>query len=166
MEHDENIQDIDLVNNEEVIDNADDTEQELEELRAFKANALKKQAIATRLAKKNNTPIIKTNLDTQLEQDIAEFKFERKVVKFAEENGITRGQAEKVLTYKPNATAEDLNDPFIKAGIEALAKANEKEAINDKNARNIPSGRNSISSTPSKPLSEMTKEEKEAWYRS
>lgn len=164
MENDEIIQDIDLENNDDIT--IDESEAELEELRAFKANALKKQAIATRLAKKSNAPIIKTNLDTQLEQDIAEFKFERKVVKFAEENGISRLQAEKVLTYKPNATADDLNDPFIKAGIEALIKSSEKEAINNKNARNIPSGRNSVSSTPTKSLNEMTKEEKDAWYRS
>lgn len=163
--NDENIQDIDLVNNdviettEEETPEVDEVTQELEELRAFKAEIEKKNAIARRLAKKAPTTN-KTNLiDQDLAKDIQEFKFDRKVSRFAEENGLTKSQAEKVLTLKPDATASDLNDEFIKAGLEALSK---KSRV----VLNTPRGRNSVSSSPSKSLSEMTEAEKNAWYQS
>lgn len=164
---DENIQDIDLVNNDvtETIDTTtvDETElatQELEDLRAFKADIEKKNAIARRLAKKAPTTTNKPNLnDQELAKDIAEFKFDRKVSRFAEDNGLTKLQAERVLAYNPNATAEDLKDEFIKAGVEALAR-------NQKLVANTPRGRNSVSSAPAKSLSEMTPTEKQAWYSS
>ena len=163
--NDENIQDIDLENNdviettEEGTQEVDDVTRELEELRAFKAEIEKKNAIARRLAKKAPTTNKTNIIDQDLAKDIQEFKFDRKVSRFAEENGLTKTQAEKVLSYKPNATAEDLNDEFIRAGLEALAKKT-------KVAQNTPRGRNSISSAPAKSLSEMTEAEKNAWYQS
>lgn len=159
--NDETIQDIDLENND-VIDSGEETQpdeitKELEELRAYKAEIEKKNAIARRLAKK--APTTKPNLiDQDLAKDIAEFKFDRKVSRFAEDNGITRGQAEKLLKMKPDATAEDLNDEFIKAGLEALERKNRVQ-------KNTPRGANSVSSSPAKSLSEMTPAEKEAWYK-
>lgn len=165
--NDENIQDIDLENNDvtETVDTTtvDETElatQELEDLRAFKADIEKKNAIARRLAKKAPTNTNKPNLiDEDLAKDIAEFKFDRKVSRFADENGISRLQAERLFNLKPNATADDLKDEFIKAGLEAVSKQNRVVA-------NTPRGRNSVSSTPAKTLSEMTQTEKEAWYQS
>lgn len=163
--NDENIQDIDLENND-VIETTEDgnpevdeVTQELEELRAFKAEIEKKNAIARRLAKKAPTTNKTNIIDQDLAKDIQEFKFDRKVSRFAEENGITKSQAEKVLTLKPDATASDLNDEFIKAGLEALSK---KSRV----AQNTPRGRNSVSSSPAKSLSEMTEAEKNAWYQS
>lgn len=158
---DENIQDIDLENNDviETTESVDEVTQELEELRAYKAEIEKKNAIARRLAKKVPT-INKTNtIDQDLANDIAEFKFERKVSRFAEENGITKVQAEKLFTLKPNATAEDLKDEFVQAGLQALERKQKVVA-------NTPRGRNSVSSAPAKSLSEMTTAEKQAWYAS
>lgn len=163
--NDEIIQDVDLENNETVIDTTTDTEvdevtQELEDLRAYKAEIEKKNAIARRLSKKASTNTNKSNsLDQDLANDIAEFKFDRKITRFADENGISRVQAERLLTLKPNATAEDLKDEFIRAGLDALSKKQRVE-------NNTPRGRNSVSSVQAKPLSEMTLAEKEAWYQS
>ncbi len=161
---DENIQDVDLENNEDTttVDTTVDTGEEsdeLLELRAFKLEADKKAAIARRLAKKPQNSNNNNSNDQELAKDIAEFKFDRKVSRFAEDNGLTRAQAEKVLQLNPNATADDLKDEFMKAGLEALAK---KQRVNV----NTPRGRNTTSNTPAKSLTEMTPAEKQAWYAS
>jgi len=106
------------------------------------------------LNKKKAEPIIK---DNEIQKDIAEIKFYRKVEVFAEENGLNKKQAEQVLKLYPNATAETLKDPFIKAGIDALAR---KERV----AENTPRGSSTKSTTSSKSYGQMTPEEKKEWY--
>lgn len=108
------------------------------------------------LNKKNQQPIIKRE-DNEIQKDIAEIKFYRKVETFAEDNGLTKKQAEQVLKLYPNATAETLTDPFIKAGIDALARK-------DKVAENTPRGSSTKTTTSSKSYGQMTPEEKKEWY--
>lgn len=106
------------------------------------------------LNKKKAEPITK---DNEIQKDIAEIKFYRKVEVFAEENGLNKKQAEQVLKLYPNATAETLKDPFIQAGINALAR---KERV----AENTPRGSSTKSTTSSKSYGQMTQEEKKEWY--
>lgn len=169
MEHDETQQEVNL---EEM------TDQELESLIteaeaegggessqetdvSKEIEALKnRNAMLTRLLnKQNKAPQTKITSDnnSDIQKDIAELKFSNKVTTFADENGLTKKAAEHVLKLYPNATTETLQDPFVKAGIEALVR---KERV----VENTPRGGNSKSQAPTKKLSEMTPEEKQAWY--
>ena len=90
-----------------------------------KAEAAERRAATLQrlLNKKGEKTINKTNTNSQdLSKDIAEIKLARKIDTFAEENGLSRTQAEKVLTLYPSATSETLKDPFIAEGIKALAR--------------------------------------------
>lgn len=138
---------------------SDESSQETDvskELEALK----NRNAMLTRLLKKQNKapqPKLTSENNSDIQKDIAELKFNNKIISFADEHNLSKKQAEQVLKLYPNATAETLNDPFVKAGIEALAR---KERV----AENTPRGGNSKSQAPTKPLSEMTQKEKEAWY--
>ena len=105
--------------------------------------------------KVEDKPITKNNL----ENEIAEIKFSLKVANFAEENGLSKKQAEQVLKLNPNATAETLQDPFFKAGLEALQKKNRVE-------ENMPKGGSGRSTKPEKKYSDMTEDERKDWYAS
>jgi hypothetical protein len=147
------------------VQDVDAKDVEIEELRAKLAekeeSERNRKAAERRVAQKQQ--LNKSNLiDPELVETIAELKFDRKVARFAEDNGLTKTQAEKVLKFKPDATAEDLNDEFIKAGIEALNRASKRENVE----RNIPKGKNTVSTPPKKSLSEMTAAEKQAWFES
>lgn len=154
---DENIQDIDLENNdviettEEETQEVDEITQELEELRAYKAEIEKKEAIRRRLAKKQPT---NNNLTKESLNDIQEIKFIHKVSTFAEENNLTKMQAERVLKLYPNANAETLKDPFIAEGLKALVRKERVEA-------NTP-GINGTVKVAGKTFKEMTPEERKA----
>lgn len=128
--NDEIIQDVDLENNdvidevvetvEETVD-TDDINNELEELRAFKANVEKQNAIKRRLEKKAQTSSRPQSTNTD---DLAEVKFFHKVELFAEEHNLSRQQARKVLSMYPDATEETLKDPFVQAGLKAIEHKN------------------------------------------
>jgi hypothetical protein len=137
-------------------------EQEIARLRKLEAKTLKDRAIARRQAKREGkggrTTTQTKSLDPETLKDIAEIKFDKKVAKFADANDLSIAQAERVLKHNPNATAEDLKDPFIKAGIDAIGRRDRLE-------RNSPKGKQTRSATPSKPLSEMTPAERDAWYK-
>ncbi len=159
---DENIQDIDLVNNDvideptedvETIDSTEtqDTDNELEELRAFKANVEKQNAIKRRLEKKAQTSSKPHSTNTD---DLAEVKFFHKVELFAEENGLTRQQARKVLSLYPEATQETLRDPFVQAGIKALE--------HQKRFNAVPGVSNTTQKVGGKTFSEMSENERKA----
>ncbi len=157
----ENTQDIDLNNDvvNETETNLEDVTAELEELRAYKQAQEEAQAQAERnreaakrrLAQKQPT---NTNVNNSVLKDIAEIKFARKIDTFAEENGLTRTQAERVLKIEPNATAETLKDPFIAEGIKALAR---KERV-----ENATPGASTQISVNGKSFKEMTPQERAA----
>lgn len=105
--------------------------------------------------KTTNNQNNKTN-NEELEKDIAEIKFLRKIERFAEDNSLTKAQAEKVLKLYPDATSEILKDPFIAEGLKALAR---KERV-----ENSTPGAGRPSNSTSKGYSEMTLEERKRWY--
>jgi len=118
------------------------------------AELKKRNAILQRLLSKKNKPT-NTNLTTpDLSKDIQEIKFARKIDTFAEENGLSRVQAERVLKIEPNATAETLKDPFIAEGIKALAR---KERV-----ENATPGASNQVSVNGKSFKEMTPQERAA----
>ena len=108
-----------------------------------------------RLLNKKDKTVTKTNQPSIGEdtiKDIQEIKFLRKRDTFAEENNLTKAQAEKVLTLYPNATAETLKDPFIAEGIKAIAR---KERVDEATP-----GAGKISTVNGKTFTQMTEEER------
>ena len=156
----ENEQDIDL--NNDVVNETDttiDVTAELEELRAYKAEQEEVKRTAEqnrenaqrRVSQKQPT---KTNLtSTDTNRDIQEIKFIHKVSTFAEENNLTKVQAERVLKLYPDATSETLKDPFIAEGLKAIAR---KERVEDSTPRT-----GKVSTIGGKNFSEMTPAERE-----
>ena len=119
-------------------------------------HAENKSAMLQRLLNKKDKTINKTNTNTELEKDIAEIKLSRKVDRFAEENNLSRAQAEKVFKLNPNPTAEFLKDPFIASGLQDMTRRDRVD--------NAMSGGVRTPITSSKPFAEMTDSEKQAWY--
>lgn len=134
---DENTQDIDLENNDvtsedidTTVDTQDEEVSELEQLRAFKAEIEKKEAIRRRLAKKQenfNKTVSSTNTNltpNDISKDLEEVKRALKVENLAEQTGFTKAQVREVLAMIPNATAETFTNPLIAEGLkEAQRKA-------------------------------------------
>jgi hypothetical protein len=157
----ENTQDIDLNNDvvNETNTDIDDVSAELEELRAYKAEQEEarlqaernREAAKRRLAQKQPT---NTNVNNTVLKDIAEIKFARKIDTFAEENGLTRTQAERILKLEPNATADTLKDPFYAEGLKAIAR---KERV-----ENATPGASSQVSVNGKSFKDMTPDERKA----
>ena len=115
--------------------------------------AQKRASMLQRLLNKKDKPT--TNLNNQdLSKDIAEIKFARKIDNFAEENGLTRTQAERVLKIDPNATSETLKDPFIAEGVKAIGR---KERVD-----NATPGTSTTTSVNGKSFKEMTPQERKA----
>lgn len=152
-------EDIDL-NNDVVNEEAgtiDDTNSELEELRAYKAQQEEAQAQAERnreAAQRRLSQKKPTNVNNTVLKDIAEIKFARKIDTFAEENGLTRTQAERILKIEPNATADTLKDPFYAEGLKAIAR---KERV-----ENATPGASSQVSVNGKSFKDMTPDERKA----
>ena len=137
----------------ESLDNDSDTQENSIDWKAKAEAAEKRAAILQRLMNKKNKPT--TNLtNPDLSKDIAEIKLARKIDTFAEENGLSRVQAERVLKLEPNANAETLKDPFYAEGIKALAR---KERVD-----NATPGASSQVSVNGKTFKEMTPEERAA----
>lgn len=117
--------------------------------------AQKRAAMLQRLLNKKDKPTINTNTNQpDLAKDIAEIKMARKIDTFAEENGLTRLQAERVLKIDPNATAETLKDPFIAEGIKAIGR---KERV-----ENATPGTSVIQPVNGKSFKDMTPAERAA----
>lgn len=156
MEYDET-QDVDLENNEETSDEQTDELQEMAdryaqlelEKKALEDKLKADEAIKRRLANKKS-PVEKFDNETKKVVEI--LAKEREMRKYAEENGLTFAQAEKVYSITPNPTKETLNDTFIKAGLEALSR---KERVEN----NTP-GSKSAPTVGGKTFREMTREER------
>ena len=139
----------------ESLDNDFDTQETSIDWKAKAEAAEKRAAILQRLMNKKNKPT--TNLtNPDLSKDIAEIKLARKIDTFAEENGLSRVQAERVLKLEPNATAETLKDPFYAEGIKALAR---KERVD-----NATPGASTQVSVNGKSFKEMTPQERTASF--
>lgn len=154
-------EELDALDTEETTETNEDkpSEPTIEEFKTRAEQAERRAATLQRLLNKKGEKTINKTTNPNLEKDIQEIKHLNKVMRFAEDNGLTKAQAEKVLSIHPNADAETLKDPFIAEGIKALAR---KERL----AANTPNGKGVNSSTvSSKPYNEMTAAEKDAWYQ-
>lgn len=115
----------------------------------------KRNAILQRLLNKKNKTVSTTNTNnSDTSKDIQEIKFIHKVATFAEENSLTKTQAERVLKLYPDATSETLKDPFIAEGLKAIAR---KERVDDATPR---AGK--VTSIAGKTFAEMTPQERES----
>lgn len=132
------------MNNEETVKNLENlTQEELDALEAkqnaepeaeeeaetpidykAKAEAAERRAATLQrlLNKKGKTINNDNKSNNDLSKDVLEIRQALKIENFAEENGLTKSQARKVLEINPNATAETLKDPFIAEGLKAIAR--------------------------------------------
>jgi hypothetical protein len=141
----------------EALDNETPEPQESIDYRAKAEAAEKRAAILQRLLDKKNKTVPSTNTNvtpTDTVKDIQEIKFIHKVNTFAEDNNLTRAQAERVLKLYPNATGETLKDPFIAEGLKAIAR---KERVEDSTPR---AGR--VTAVGGQSFAEMSPQEREA----
>lgn len=64
----------------------------------------------------------KQQIDENLKRDVEELKIERLKRQFAYENNLSPQETDMVFKVNPNPTKEDLDNPFVKGGIEAIRK--------------------------------------------
>ena len=147
-----------LNNDNEDDSNPTDWKAKAEQAEAEAKHASNKAAMLQRLLNKKDKTITKETIttNTDLEKDMAEFRFDKKVMRFSKENNISVEIAERLLTMNPNATADILNDKFIKAGIEEMQR--------EERVSKATPGSKSTASTSSKAYSQMSADEKKAWY--
>lgn len=136
-------------------------EEEAEPTIDYKAKAEaaeRRAATLQRLLNKKGKTINKTDnkSNDDLSKDILEVRQALKIDRFAEDNGLTKAQARKVLELNPNATAETLKDPFIAEGLKAIAR---KERVDEA----IPQG-GRTTTVNGKTWKEMTDDERKANY--
>lgn len=122
----------------------------------WKAEALKQQAIASRLKKKLGTqPTLQTKEkpDDEIVKSVKRLEEIENKRQFGFENGLSPEETDfifKVSQGKPSK--DDLENPFIKAGLEGYRSKKRLEA-------NTPSGSSSSSIFRSKEFDEMSKDE-------
>lgn len=93
------------------------------------------------------------------EEDLAErmkkLELSEQKRQFGHEHGLSPQEVDKVFQINPNPDKETLEDPFVKAGLQAIRSQNRTE-------QNTPSPSGSSPSVrPSKPLNEMTPQERD-----
>lgn len=141
----------------EALDQATPEPQDSIDYKAKAEAAEKRAAILQRLLNKKDKTVSPTNTNvtpTETVKDIQEIKFIHKVSTFAEDNNLTKAQAERVLKLYPDATSETLKDPFIAEGLKAIAR---KERVEDSTPK---AGR--VTAVAGKGFSEMSEKEREA----
>lgn len=167
------------MNNEETVENLENlTQEELDALEAkrnaepeaeeetetpvdYKAKAEaaeRRAATLQRLLNKKGKTINKTDnkSNDDLSKDIMEVRQALKVDRFAEDNGLTKAQARKVLEINPNATAETLKDPFIAAGLDKIKRQDRVDDATPQGGR--------VTTVNGKSWKEMSDDERKANY--
>lgn len=123
----------------------------------WKSEALKNKAIADRLKRKLSTqPITKpkeVKLDDEIVSKVNKLEAIEYKRQFGYENGLSPEETDKVFQISGgNPTKEILEDPFVKAGIEAIR-------AKKRNDNNIPSSSGTSSIFQGKQFSELSKED-------
>lgn len=117
-------QDVVLENNEELEINLEESQEEVEEEQPqpdWKAEALKYKAIADRIAKKKPSQLTeKKEPQADLAERLNNLELLEKKRQFGYEHGLSPDEADAIFKINPNPSREDLENPFIKGGLEAL----------------------------------------------
>lgn len=130
-------QDVDFVNNEGSVSEEDNEEtpksptpeedEKEEDSVDYKAKYFQLQRHYNK--KQTATPAVKAETVTKsTEELVKELAKEREISNFAEDNDISVSQARQVYKVNSSPTKETLNDPFIKAGLDAMARKSRLEA--------------------------------------
>ena len=148
---DEVIESADSSNGEELDLTPDSTGEDVETLRQRLADTeAKNKQLYARLKKGKVEPTIQEEVGdtgTRLSR-LEETEAKRQ---FGYENSLSPDETDKVFSYNKSPTKDTLQDPFIKAGIDAMRKL---KRVSD--ATPSPSGRSSM--VAGKPLSEVIKD--------
>lgn len=119
----EDQQDIDLENNDLEVTLEDESQEAVEEdTTDWKAEALKQKAIAQRLSQKlkpSNT-LLKKEVAPDLTQRLSNLESLEKKRQFGYEHGLSPEETDAIFKINSNPTKEDLENPFVKGGLDAL----------------------------------------------
>lgn len=96
-----------------------------------------------------------TPKDDDLHKTVAELKFAETKRQFGYENSLSPDETDMVFRFNPKPTKEDLDNPFVKGGIEALRSKRRAES-------NTPSPSSKIFKVAGKQWHELSPSEKEA----
>lgn len=166
MENNDENKDIDLENNnEEEVDleikddeESDDPIDKIDDIEELRKRAKGYRAVATR---KKTQPKLETKAKTTDNKDILGkielLEMAEKKRQFGYEHGLSPEQTDRVFRVNPNPSAEDLKDPFIQAGLNALKR---KESLE----KNIPETSAKTSAVLPKDFDKLSPQEKDAAY--
>lgn len=135
------------------------TEESSQDDTDWEAEAKKWKAIAERNKKKNiNKPKSnKSEDENDLRKDVETLKLSEQKRQFGYEHGLSPEETDKIFSITSNPTKETLEDPFVKAGIEAIRKTKKLES-------NTPSSNSKSVQLDRKKMSEMSPaEQNKAW---
>ncbi len=169
MEKDEN-QDVELEeqnNEEEEVEDTEDVndeEEESDDTPDWEAEAKKWKAIASRNKKKQEQSVEKKPADSKVElsdeddEDLAtrlqRLEQTEEKRRFGYEHKLSPEETDKVFQIDPRPTAKTLDDPFVKAGLQAIRKANRVD-------ENTPSSSTKSTVYSSKKFNELSPQEKQ-----
>lgn len=154
----ENNEELDLDLEEEPEEESNDPLDRIEDLdelrkraKGYRAQATRKKIDPKPLQVKAKAP------DEDIRSKVELLELAEKKRQFGYEHGLSPEQTDRVFRVNPNPSADDLKDPFIKAGLEALKKKSSLEA-------NVPSSSARVSPTIEKDFETLNPNEKQAKY--
>lgn len=172
----EEIQDVDLENNEKEeeekdadlnVDEEESTEDDKEPADEepsdeqdneidYKAEFLKQKAINKRLSDKKKDPALKEKDEvptSDISKRLSNIEFLEKKRTFGYENGLSPQETDQVFKFNPNPSKKDLENPFVKGGIDELRRRNRARD-------NTPSSSSHTVTYKGKDVKEVIKDEK------
>ena len=130
-EQEEEEKDVDLnVDEEESTeddkDTTDDTDSDEQDTTDWKAEALKQKAINKRLSQKKDPALTAKEETTSPEVTprLTNLEFLEKKRQFGYENGLSPEETDQIFRLNKNPTKKDLENPFVKGGLDALRAKN------------------------------------------
>lgn len=105
--------------------------------------------------KKESNNLQEKKVDDSIVKDISELKLAEKKRQFGYEHNLSPDETDALFRINPNPTKEDLENPFVKGGIDALRAKKRVES-------NTPSPSSKVFKVGGKSWGELTPAEKEA----
>lgn len=132
----------------------EEANKKLENFKNVVARAKKAEEELKKLKQQPQKPLPEKK-DDDIRSSVEELKFAEKKRQFGYEHNLAPDEVDAIFKFNPNPTKEDLDNPFVKGGLEALKAKKRVES-------NTPSPSSKIFKVNGKSWGEMTPEEKEA----
>lgn len=161
MSIDEKNQTVELEQTNETVEAAIETEATPQTEPDWKAEALKWRGIAQRNKKKVDSESTKPQslpekkeVDEDIRTTVSQLALAEKKRQFGYEHGLSPEETDAIFRFNTNPTKDDLEQPFIKAGLEGLRSKKRVESA-------TPSPSSKSLSVGGKSFSEMSSEERQ-----